>query len=320
MDLYPEQVHSTTERVPPLLPLQTLGTTLQDGPVQGVSNSGSASTTVSMTQSRSLTANFTLKSYALSLSAGSGGSVSGAGSFNHGTSPTIVATPYTGYDFTGWSGVGVTNSSFASTTVSMTEARSLTANFSLKSYTLSLTAGSGGNRIWSRIIRPRNESHHCRYSRHWVRLYRMVRYRSLQFKFCQHYSLDDRGTVIDRKLFSQILHPFSHCRFSGPIRSRIIRPRNESHHCRYSRHWVRLYRMVRYGSLQFKFCQHYSLDDRGTVIDRKLFSQVLYPFSHRRFRGNRFWGWKLQPWTTCNYTSNCTVRICIQLVAPIRSF
>ena len=110
----------------------------------GVSNSSSASTTVSMTQSRSLTANFSLKSYALSLSAGSGGSVSGAGSFDHGTNPTIAATPDTGYDFTGWSGTGVSNSSSASTTVSMTEARSLTANFSLKSYTLSLTAGSGG--------------------------------------------------------------------------------------------------------------------------------------------------------------------------------
>ena len=110
----------------------------------GVSNSSSASTTVSMTEARSLTANFSLKSYTLSLTAGSGGTVSGAGSFDHGTNPTIAATPDTGYDFTGWSGTGVSNSSSASTTVSMTEARSLTANFSLKSYTLSLTAGSGG--------------------------------------------------------------------------------------------------------------------------------------------------------------------------------
>ena len=97
-----------------------------------------------MTEARSLTANFSLKSYTLSLTAGSGGTVSGAGSFDHGTNPTIAATPDTGYDFTGWSGTGVSNSSSASTTVSMTEARSLTANFSLKSYTLSLTAGSGG--------------------------------------------------------------------------------------------------------------------------------------------------------------------------------
>ena len=110
----------------------------------GATSSSSASTTASMTQARSLTANFSLKSYTLSLTAGSGGAVSGAGSFNHGTTPAIVATPDTGYDFTGWSGVGATSSSSASTTASMTQARSLTANFSLKSYTLSLTAGSGG--------------------------------------------------------------------------------------------------------------------------------------------------------------------------------
>ena len=110
----------------------------------GATSSSSASTTASMTQARSLTANFSLKSYTLSLTAGSGGAVSGAGSFNHGTTPAIVATPDTGYEFTGWSGAGATNSSSASTTASMTQARSLTANFSLKSYTLSLTAGSGG--------------------------------------------------------------------------------------------------------------------------------------------------------------------------------
>ena len=97
-----------------------------------------------MTQARSLTANFSLKSYTLSLTAGSGGAVSGAGSFNHGTTPAIVATPDTGYDFTGWSGAGATSSSSASTTASMTQARSLTANFSLKSYTLSLQSGNGG--------------------------------------------------------------------------------------------------------------------------------------------------------------------------------
>jgi uncharacterized repeat protein (TIGR02543 family) len=97
-----------------------------------------------MTDARSLTANFSLKSYTLSLTAGSGGAVSGAGSFNHGMSPAIVATPDTGYDFTGWSGAGVTSSSSASTTASMTQVRSLTANFSLKSYTLSLQSGNGG--------------------------------------------------------------------------------------------------------------------------------------------------------------------------------
>ena len=111
---------------------------------QGVTNSGSATTTVSMTQARSLTANFSARSYVLSLTAGSGGSVTGAGSFNHGTTPTIIARPNTGYDFTGWTGEGATIPGSASTTVSMDQARSLTANFALKSYALILQNGNGG--------------------------------------------------------------------------------------------------------------------------------------------------------------------------------
>jgi uncharacterized repeat protein (TIGR02543 family) len=111
---------------------------------EGASNSSSPTTTVSMTQARSLTANFSIKAYNLSLAAGSGGSISGSGSFNHGTNPTIIATPDNGYDFIGWTGLGVTNSSSQSTTVSMTQARSLTANFSIKSYALSLASSSGG--------------------------------------------------------------------------------------------------------------------------------------------------------------------------------
>jgi len=112
---------------------------------QGATNSSSATTTVSMTQARSLTANFSVRSYALSLTAGSGGSVSGAGSFNHGSTPTVIASPNTGYDFIGWTGAGTNSSGSATTTVSMIQARSLTANFSLKSHTLSLSAGSGGS-------------------------------------------------------------------------------------------------------------------------------------------------------------------------------
>ena len=111
----------------------------------GTSNSGSSTTTVSMTQDRSLTANFSLKSYNLSLSAGTGGSVSGNGSFTYNSTPSIVATPDTGYDFTGWTGDGTSSSGSSTTTVSMTQDRSLTANFSLKSYTLSLSAGTGGS-------------------------------------------------------------------------------------------------------------------------------------------------------------------------------
>ena len=112
--------------------------------VSSLATGGSSGTSGDQTYVYNKNLQESVSTYTLSLNAGTGGTVSGAGLFGHGTNPTIVATPEIGYDFTGWSGTGVSNSNSASTTVSMTEARSLTANFSLKSYTLSLTAGSGG--------------------------------------------------------------------------------------------------------------------------------------------------------------------------------
>lgn len=103
------------------------------------------STTVNMNQDRNLTAQFSLKSYKLNLTADSGGSVSGSGMFDHGTNPAIVATPSSGYNFIGWIGSGVTNPNINATTVTMDQDRNLTAQFSPKSYTLHLTAGTGGS-------------------------------------------------------------------------------------------------------------------------------------------------------------------------------
>ena len=111
----------------------------------GITDLNSNSTTVSMVQDRNLTANFALNTYALSITAGTGGSISGSGTFNHGTNPTISATPNTGYQFTSWSGAGITDLHSNSTTVSMIQDRNLTANFSLNSYTLSINAGTGGS-------------------------------------------------------------------------------------------------------------------------------------------------------------------------------
>ena len=98
-----------------------------------------------MNQDRNLTAQFSIKSYALNLIAGEGGSVSGAGIFNHGSNPAIVATPKTGYNFTGWNGSGVKIPNSNATTVTMDQDRNLTAQFSLKSYSLNLTSGPGGS-------------------------------------------------------------------------------------------------------------------------------------------------------------------------------
>ena len=111
----------------------------------GVANPFSASTSVNMTQARSVTANFSILRHTLSLTAGLGGSVSGGGTFDHGLSPLIIATPDSGYSFSSWSGSGVSNPNVPSTTVGMTQARSIIASFTPLSYSLNLSSGEGGN-------------------------------------------------------------------------------------------------------------------------------------------------------------------------------
>ena len=71
-----------------------------------------------MSMDRNISANFFLNSHNLNLVAGLGGTVSGSGSFDYGTTKSITATPDTGYSFAGWSGDGVTDPSSSSTTVS----------------------------------------------------------------------------------------------------------------------------------------------------------------------------------------------------------
>ena len=80
----------------------------------------------------------------MSLSAGTGGTVSGGGIYGHGTNANITATPSTGYSFSGWSGTGVTDASAASTTVSMTSDVNLSANFDLSTVQLSFSSPLGG--------------------------------------------------------------------------------------------------------------------------------------------------------------------------------
>ena len=79
--------------------------------------------------------------YALSLTAGTGGSVSGGGTYDTGSSVDITATPDSGYTFTSWSD----GSTDATRTVTVSSATSLTASFSVIQYALSLTAGTGGS-------------------------------------------------------------------------------------------------------------------------------------------------------------------------------
>ena len=95
-----------------------------------------------MDQNRSINATFSLNSYELNPHAGSGGSVTGAGTFSHGTPTAISAKPRYGLFFSGWTGEGVSDPNSPSTTALMDQNRSITATFSLNSYELSLNAGS----------------------------------------------------------------------------------------------------------------------------------------------------------------------------------
>jgi uncharacterized repeat protein (TIGR02543 family) len=112
---------------------------------EGVVNPSSKTTQVQMNEDRNISASFSINSYDLNLTAGDGGSVSGAGSFSYGYATTITATPNTGYSFTGWIGEGVVNPSSKTTQVQMNEDRNISASFSINSYDLNLTAGDGGS-------------------------------------------------------------------------------------------------------------------------------------------------------------------------------
>jgi uncharacterized repeat protein (TIGR02543 family) len=124
--------------------------------------SGNAACTLVMDDAKSVTASFTLNTYLLTVSkTGTGsGTVSSmppgidcgstcSASFNYNTSVTLTATAATGSTFTGWSG-GVCSGSLSTCQVSMTDARSVTATFTLNTYLLTVSkTGTGSGTVSS---------------------------------------------------------------------------------------------------------------------------------------------------------------------------
>lgn len=108
-----------------------------------------ASTSITLKYDLSLLATYKLKTYDLTLSGETGGTAeaNASGPYEHGSIVTITAIPSAGYDFLNWSGDTVGDSSSISTSISMTEARSVTANFKIKSYSLTLTSNSSGGSV-----------------------------------------------------------------------------------------------------------------------------------------------------------------------------
>ena len=104
--------------------------------------SNNANYTFTVNANRTLVANFTLNSYTITATANpsEGGTVNGGGSYNYGASCTLTATANQGYTFTSWTENGNVVSTNASYTFTVNANRTLVANFTLNSYTITATA------------------------------------------------------------------------------------------------------------------------------------------------------------------------------------
>ena len=87
-------------------------------------------------------ANFTLNSYDITVTANptAGGTVTGAGTYNHGATATLTATAATGYTFANWTKDGSVVSTNATYSFTVEGAGNYVANFTLNSYAITVTA------------------------------------------------------------------------------------------------------------------------------------------------------------------------------------
>ena len=109
--------------------------------------SGSANPlTVVMDGAKSITATFEINSYALTVNTVGSGSVTKApdqAGYDHGSVVSLTPVPAVGWTFTGWSGdaSGTDNP----LEITMTADRTITATFTINTYTLSVSSGANGS-------------------------------------------------------------------------------------------------------------------------------------------------------------------------------
>jgi len=109
----------------------------------GDASGSTATVTITMNADKSVTAGFIANAYTLSVSA-SNGSVTvnpSRETYAHGEVVTLTAVPSVGYSFSSWSGDA--SGTATSTTVTMDSNKSVTAAFTLNTYTLSVTSANG---------------------------------------------------------------------------------------------------------------------------------------------------------------------------------
>lgn len=83
-----------------------------------------------------LVVNYSVPDYTITVTAGTGGSVSGGGTYEHGKTATLTATPATGYKFKQWSDGSTANPR----TITVTADATYTAQFEKLTYNISATA------------------------------------------------------------------------------------------------------------------------------------------------------------------------------------
>ena len=107
---------------------------------------GNTYTTGPVTADCTVTASFSLNSYTVSTSAGTGGSIAPASSsVSHGATTDLTVTPDAGYTIASVEGCDGTLAGNTYTTGPVTADCTVTASFSLNSYTVSTSAGTGGS-------------------------------------------------------------------------------------------------------------------------------------------------------------------------------
>jgi hypothetical protein len=98
--------------------------------------------TFTVTCSLDLVANFQAITYTITATANptNGGTITGAGTYNHGQNCTLTATPAQGYIFVRWTKNGTQVSTNAAYTFAVTENASFVAEFAIQSFTVTVTA------------------------------------------------------------------------------------------------------------------------------------------------------------------------------------